>query len=94
VLDAHRLLGRQKQRSPLIGEENFTPSSVILRSSPSENTWKAAGVGQDRPVPAHEACAGRHARDDLQPGPQPQVKGVAEADLGADVVEARAASSP
>ena len=26
--------------SPLIGDANVTPSSVILRISPSENTWK------------------------------------------------------
>ena len=32
--------GVRNNLSPLIGEENFTPSSDILRNSPNEKTWK------------------------------------------------------
>jgi hypothetical protein len=45
---------------------------------------KAAGVGQDRPLPVHEAVQIAVAGDDLGAGARHQVKGVAEDDLGAD----------
>ena len=32
--------GDKNSLSPLIGDANVTPSSVILRRSPSEKTWK------------------------------------------------------
>jgi hypothetical protein len=45
-------LRRQEQLAPSIGEENLTPSSVILRSAPSENTWKPPeSVRIGRPSP-------------------------------------------
>ena len=47
----------------------------------------AAGVGQDRPVPGHELVQAAEALDALVAGPQVQVVGVAQDDLGADLVE-------
>ena len=42
---------------------------------------EAAGVGQDRPVPAHEAVQAAELGDQLVAGPEVQVVGVAEQDL-------------
>ena len=47
--------GVSSSRSPLIGEANFTPSSVILRSAPRLNTWKPPESVRIGAVPAHEA---------------------------------------
>ena len=44
---------------------------------------EAAGVGEDRPVPAHEAVQAAEPRDALGAGAQHQVIGVAEDDVGA-----------
>ena len=46
-------------------------------------TWKPPRVGQDRAVPAHEAVQAAEPRDALGAGPQHQVIGVAEHDVGA-----------
>ena len=43
-----------------------------------------AGVGQDGPVPAHEAVEAAELPDELVAGPEMQVVGVAEEDLGAE----------
>ncbi len=48
---------------------------------------EAAGVGQHRLVPADEAVQALVRVDHLQRGAQPQVEGVAEDDLRADVLE-------
>ena len=45
--------GVSSSRSPLIGEANFTPSSVILRSAPRLNTWKppeSVRIGASQPM--------------------------------------------
>ncbi len=50
---------------------------------------KAAGVGEDRPVPAHERVQPAHLADDLVAGAQVQVVRVAEDHLraqGAEIV--------
>src|SRR3546814_8544057 len=44
---------------------------------------EAARVGEDRPVTAREAVQSAVCLDHLQPRPQVQVEGVAEADFGA-----------
>ena len=44
---------------------------------------EAAGVGEDRPLPAHEAVQAAEPRHPLGAGPQHQVVGVAEDDVGA-----------
>ena len=45
--------GVRKSLSPLIGDENLTPSSLILRSAPSEKTWKppeSVRMGPSQPM--------------------------------------------
>ncbi|MPN22683.1 hypothetical protein SDC9_170066 [bioreactor metagenome] len=48
---------------------------------------EAAGIGQDGLSPVHEVVQALVRLDGIQPRAQPQVEGVAEADLGADVVQ-------
>src|SRR5207244_10876227 len=45
---------------------------------------EAAGVGEDRPVPAHEAMQAPELRDQVLAGPDVQAVGVAEQDGGTD----------
>ena len=47
----------------------------------------AAAVGEDRPLPADERVQPAAARDEIVAGPQIQVIGVAEQDLGAERFE-------
>ena len=49
----------------------------------------AAAVGQDRPRPADEAVQAAAPRDEIVAGPQIQVIGVAQQDLGAERVRDR-----
>ena len=95
ALDAHRLLRRQEhlaRRRPASG--NSTPSSVILRSFARLNTWKPPESVRIGRCQCMKPCRPRCALDDLEPGPQPQVEGVAEHDLGADASRAPRGSSP
>jgi len=48
---------------------------------------KAAGVREDRPVPAHEGVEAAEPSHQLIAGAQPQVISVAQDDLGADLFE-------
>ena len=48
----------------------------------------AAAVGEDRPVPGHEPVQPAAPRDQIVTGPQVQVIGVAQNDLGAERLEA------
>jgi hypothetical protein len=48
---------------------------------------EAAGVGQDRAVPAHEGVQPAELGDRLRAGTEVQVVGVAEQDLGAEVAQ-------
>ena len=52
---------------------------------PERPHLKTAGVGQDGPSPAHEIVQSFELLDDGGAGPQPEVKGVTENDLRADV---------
>ncbi len=53
--------GDRNSRSPLMGEAKCTPSSVILRRSPSENTWnppESVSIGLSQPTkPCRPLCA-------------------------------------
>ena len=48
---------------------------------------EAAGIGEDRAFPVHEAMQVAMPADDVGAGPQHQVEGVAEDDLGAQVFQ-------
>ena len=75
--------------SPLIGDWNFTPSSVILRSAPRLNTWKPPESVRMGPSQPMKRCSPPCAAITSSPGPQPQVEGVAEHDLRADLAQLR-----
>ena len=51
----------------------------------------AAGVGEDRPAPSHEAVQASVRGDRFEAGPQPQMESVAEDDLRAVLDELRRA---
>ena len=64
-----------------------TPSSVILRSLASDQTWKppeSVRIGWFQPV---NRCRPPRSRDQVVARAQPQVVGVAEDDLGAELLE-------
>ena len=79
--------GVRNSLSPLTGEANFTPSSLILRISPSDQTWKPPESVRMGFVPALEAVQAAELLDHVQARPQPQVEGVAQDDLRAHLVE-------
>ena len=77
--------GDRKQASPLTGERNATPSSRDLAQFAQAEHLESAGIGEDRPVPAHESDAiPPCASITSQTRPQPEVKGIAEHDLRPD----------
>jgi hypothetical protein len=81
VLDAHGFLGRQEQAVAV--DRRLEPDSLLadLAQRTEGKDLKTAGVGEDRPIPAHEAVQAAMRSDDFEPGAQPEVEGVAEADL-------------
>ena len=60
------------------------PPRVIIAALGQAEHLVAAAVGEDRPVPADEAVQAAARAISSSPGPQEQVIGVAEDDLGAD----------
>jgi hypothetical protein len=56
---------------------------------PQREDLEAAGVGQDRPVPGHEAVESPELGDQVGARAEVQVVGVAEQDLGAELTELR-----
>ena len=57
---------------------------VDLAQLRQRHDLEAAGVGEDRERPVHEAVQPAEARDALRAGPQHQVVGVAEHHVGAE----------
>jgi hypothetical protein len=93
-LDLHADLGREEQLVAVDRAGERTPSSLILRISPSDQTWKPPESVRMGLVPVLEAVQAAELRDHVQPGPQPQVEGVAQDDLRAHGVQAAAAARP
>ena len=65
----------------------LAPSSSMRARRRQAEDLIAAAVGEDRPVPADEAVQPAAPRDQLVARPQVQVIGVAEDDLGAEILE-------
>ena len=60
--------GVRKSLSPLTGDANFTPSSLILRISPSDQTWKpplSVSIGRLQPS---KRCRPPKRRSTSSPG--------------------------
>ncbi len=79
--------GDRKQRSPLTGDWNSTPCSLIVRSLPRLKTWNPPESVRIGPVPAHEAVQAPVRLDHVDPGPQPKVEGIRQDDLRTDLLE-------
>ena len=60
--------GVRNNLSPLIGDANFTPSSLILRKSPSENTWKPPESVRIGPFQPMKRCSPPCAATTSSPG--------------------------
>ena len=87
ALDLHRHFGRQEE---LVAVDRIAELHAFLGDLPQfakAEDLKAARVGQDGLVPLHEVVKTVVGPNHLEPGTQPQVEGVAEDDLGADLLE-------
>ena len=87
MLDAHRLLGRQEQLVAVDRRGELDAFLGDLAQRAQREHLEAAGVGEDGAVPGHELVQAAEGFNDFQPRAQPQVEGVAQADLGADVAQ-------
>ena len=81
LLDAHRLLGREEQAIAVERRGELHAFLGDLAQRAEAEDLEAARVGEDRPVPAHEAVQAAVPCDDFEPRAQPQMKSVAEHDL-------------
>ena len=85
ALDLHRDLGREEQ---LVAVDRRRESDAVfadLAQRAEAEHLEAARIGENRPLPAHEAVQPAVRRDDVDARAQPQVKRVAQDDLRADV---------
>ena len=83
ALDLHRALGIEED---LRAVDRRAEAHALLRQLAHRREAEdlvAAGVGQDRPLPVHHAVQAAVRAHDFRAGPQHQVKGVREDDLGA-----------
>ena len=79
--------GVRRTALPSMGERNCTPSSVILRRLSRLNTWKPPESVRIGRCQCMKPCRPPCARMISLPGPQHQVKGVAEHDVRAEPFE-------
>jgi hypothetical protein len=80
-------LGRKKMRRAVDGRTELDAGLGDLSELREAEHLEAAGVGEDRPVPAHEAMQSAELTHEAVPRPQKQVIGVGEHDLGAGGAE-------
>ncbi len=90
-LDAHRLLGGEQEAIAIHRRGEANAFFRDLAKIAEAEHLVPPRVGQYRSRPADEAVQTAVRRDHLQPGAQPQVKGVAEDDAGAVLDEFRRA---
>ena len=86
--------GVRNSRSPLTGDGNVTPSSVILRSSPRLNTWKppeSVRIGPSQPM---KRCRPPCAAITSSPGRSHRWKVLPSTICAPISLQLRAASSP
>ena len=85
-LDRGCELGREARGRAVVDASERHALVVDARDRVAEREdLEAAGVGEDRQVPRHEAVQPAELADQLVAGPEMQVVGVAEQDLGAEV---------
>ncbi len=83
MLDFDRARRRQAMRRAVQVRLERDAVRVELSQFGQRHDLEAAGVGQDRAGPVHEAMQPAEARNAFGAGPQHQVVGVAEYDVGA-----------
>ena len=86
-LDLHAALRRHGEEGAV---EMRPEDDRVVRDRPpigQAEHLEAAAVGQDRPLPAHEAVHPAQPADRLLAGPEPEVVGVAEDDLEPETLE-------
>ncbi len=63
------------------------PLLVDAAQIPQAEDLKAAAVGQNRPIPVHEAMQSPELANQFMPGAQKQMVGIGQNDLGSDLLE-------
>ena len=86
-LHVHRVFGREAHRAAVDGRAELHALLGDLAQRFEAEHLEAAGVGEDRTAPVHEAVQPAVRAHDLVARPQHQVKGVAEHDVGAEALE-------
>ena len=84
VLDLHRDFRRQEKLGAVVRRAELDAFFGDLAQRTEREDLETAGVGEDGLVPLHEVMQAVVRLDHVQSRPQPEVEGVAEADLGAD----------
>ncbi|MNL41065.1 hypothetical protein D3C87_1634560 [compost metagenome] len=87
ALDLHRDLGRQEK---LVAIDRRCERDAIfsdLAQIAERKHLEATGIGQDRLVPADKLVQALVGVDHVQPGAQPQVEGIAQDDVRANLVQ-------
>lgn len=84
LLDLHRDFRRQEELGAIVRRRELDAFLGDLAHGAQRENLEAARVGEDGLLPVHEIVQAVMGLDHLQPRPQPQVEGVAKADLGAD----------
>ena len=83
TLDVDGALGRQHVARAVDVRLEAHALLAHLADARQRHDLKAAAIGEDGPVPAHEVVQAAKARDALRPGAQHQMIGVGEHDVGA-----------
>ena len=86
-LDLQRQLGRQQQAVAVDRRGKGDALLVHLAQGAEAEHLKSTRIGEDRPPPTHETVQAGVGGDDVEPRSQPEMKGVAEHDLGAKRLE-------
>ena len=87
ALDLHRDFGRQEQLRAVDRRRELDALFRDLAHRAERKHLEAARVGQDRTVPAHELVQAAELVHHVHARAQPQVEGVAQDDLRADVTQ-------
>ena len=86
-LDGHCLLGPEEQQRAVQVRAELDAVRLDLADGRQAEHLEAAAVGQDRPRPIDEPVQPARGADDVQPGPDVEVIGIAEDDLRAHLAQ-------
>ena len=94
ALDFHRFLRAEKQRRAVEVRAEFDAVRFDFADFGEAEDLEAAAVGENRLFPIHEPVQPAGGADDVEPGPDVEVIGVAEDDLRAHLAAVRAGRAP